>query len=572
MFGLFLALSASLYVPYSETMALIFDSYSDKQFGSVLKKNSIVVACFINISADGAEAYLDEFSKLPTVFSEDVKFCVLECKKAKRLTRQYATYLPQISFFIDGHIQYSIPFPSTEMELLSAVDVFIRPSLPTFTDEKTVYESLGETSYTFICTQDTVENASDWLVSVSDNVGSFNIVQTTPDVMKKMKFSGEKVLLYRKADKIIKELANYKEFVRAIYPTFYPKFDLETIANVGESVGLLCVEESATKEQKDMLANLGSKFPGVVFGIINDKELDEIHIMTGGKTRQFPCFLVVNWPAYVYYPTTQLNAATEDYINDIINGTIKEIYPSEAVPTKQEDPFVTKVVGSNYKDFVSDTANDVIMFYIGPDKEGLRDAHKIGKYITKNNIPNIKVGYIITSINTCKDIFPRLVFDPQINFFPAHDKKIDYIHFGAPTVYSILEGLKKYSKNNISLNYSQFRFSLELIYLVDLIHDITELHKADRARAEAFIIQRGKMLSFGTNLGHIVNAVYNAAGGLVAGFDDEGIAKDLGNEKDDFVEPDIEEELTRQTYREKSSRRAHRQHRKSANRGGMTFD
>lgn len=568
MLGLLFALSSCLYVPFSETAYMIFDSYSDRQFGAVLKRHEYVVALFINMSADGVEAFMDEFSKLPTVFSEDVKFCVLQTDKAKRLTRQFATYLPQISFFVKGEVSYSIPFPSTEMELLSAVDVFLRPSLPTFSDAASVYQSFGDTAYTVIAPPNLVEEGSDYVVQISENVGSFNIISATPETIKQMGYSGDKILIYRKNDKIIKEVNNYKEFMAATRPTFYPKVDIEMATQFEGLTALLCVEDSATSEQKEQIAALGAKYQNVTFGIINNKELDNIHVMTSGKTRQFPCLVMYYWDYYIYYPVHAFDSTVEDFIRSVVTSQVEPIFPSEAVPEKQEDPYAIKVVGSNYEEFVSDKENDVIMFFIGSDKDGLRQAHKIAKYVKKQNVTGIKVGYIITTINSCKNLFPRLVFEPQINFFPKHDKTPDYIHYGAPTVYGLLEGLKRFSKQEIPLNMSTFKFSLELKYLIDLIQDIDELLPADRAAAEDFIIHRGKMIGFGSNLELIINAVYNAAGGFVAGFDDAKIAEEFEHDAEEFVEPEPEEELVRQTYPDKQPRRhrhSHRRHRAEGN-------
>lgn len=548
----------STYVPYSETAYMIFDSYTDRQFGAVLKRHQLVVALFINMSADGVHAYIDEFSKLPTIFLEDVKFCALQSDKAKRLTRQYATYLPQVSFFVSGELSYSIPFPSTEVELLAAVDVFLRPTLPTFNDKQQVYSAFGETAYTLISPPALVSKGRDYVVSVADNVGSFNVIAATPETLKSMGYSGEKICIYRKSDKVIKEVKDHKEFLAATRPSFYPKFDMELLKNIEGFVGLLCVEESATKEQKEKLADLGTKYDNLTFGIINNEELDDVHIMTKGKTRQFPCFLLLSMEYYVYFPVKPFDANIEQYVSDCANKRIDVIYPSEEVPTKQDDPYAIKVVGSNYEEFVTDKNCDVVMFYIGSDKDGLRSAHKIAKYVKKNNIQDIKVGYIITTLNSCKDHFPRLVFQPQINIFPKNDKSPDYLLYSAPTVYGILEGITKFSNSNITVNASTFRFSLELKYMVDLLQDLDELLPADRASAEEYILQRGQTLGFGNNLDIVINAIYNAAGGLVAGYDDSRFISEFEHDSDEFVEPDVEEELVRQTYPERHPHRGQR--------------
>ncbi|EAY15536.1 hypothetical protein TVAG_495510 [Trichomonas vaginalis G3] len=548
-----LALSQCFYVPYSETGVLIYDSYTDRQFGSVLKRHQLVVSLFVNFSAPGVEAYLEIFSKLPTIFSEDVKFCVLSSKHAKRLTMQFTTYLPQISFFNHGEIAYSIPFPSTEAELLSAVDVFLRPTLPTFNDEKEVYASFGETQFTVISPPALVQKARDYVISIADNAGSFNLIAASVDTFKKMNFSGEYVCIYRKEDKMIKEVKNFREFMKQIRPTYYPKFDMDLLLSVEGPVGLLCVKDSPTKEQKERMAELGSKFQNLTFAIISDADLDDIHIMTNGKTRQFPCFVILSWEYYVYYPVRPFDNEVENYIMDISNGKIDYVFPSEEIPATQEDPYAIKVVGKNYEEFVTDKENDVVMFYIGSDKDGLRAAHKIGKYIKKNNVTGVKVGYIITSLNSCNKSFPRLVFEPQVNIF-AKGKKSSHMLYSAPTVFSILEGLKMYANPDINLNISTFRFSMELEYMVDLLQDFEELRASDRKGALAYIYERGQMLGFGNNLETIVNSIYNAAGGLVAGYDDKKLVAEFENDADDFVEPEVEEELTRQSYTKSSHR------------------
>ena len=540
----------------------MYDTYSDRQFTSVLRKYRFVVASFLDPTNQEFEANLETFAKLPTVFSEEVKFCVLEGKKAKKTRSKYITAAePQIAFFTEGAFLFSVPFPKNELELMSIVDVFLRPDIPLLDTEEKVMKAIGDTTFTILTLPSLLQETKGFVSEMSENFGTFTILQTTPDVLKKLGCSGSKPCIYRKTDKRIQEYSSdFQSFIAATRTTFYPKFDCEMLETTDGLVGLLVVKEKPTKDEKEFMTSIGDKFQDITLGIINNTEAEEIHDLTSGKTRNMPCFVIFDFHNARYFPVQQYSPKIEQFITDVLEQKIDPIYPSEEVPTKQEDQWVDKVVGSNYMDFVRDPNHDVVMFFIGDDKEGLRSAHKFGKYIKKNNITDVKVGYILTSHNACPKYFPTLVFEPQVNIFPKEENGDSYMTYGALTVYSLLEALRKYSKNKIALNHSVFKFELELRYLVELLQDLDELMPADRASSEDFILHRGKQIGFGDTLDSVIQAVYRAAGGLVSGFEGANDINEFEEDADDFIEPLPEEELTGTTYPESHHHHHHRGH------------
>jgi hypothetical protein len=549
----------------------MYDAYTDRQFVAVLRKYRFIVAAFLDSSKPEFESNLETFAKLPTIFSDEVKFCVLEGKKAKRTREKYVTVQgSQISFFTEGAFLFSIPFPSNELELISIVDVFLRPDIPLLDTEEKVMKAIGDTTFTILTFPSLLVATKGFVSEMSENFGSFTILQTTPEVLKKLGYSGTKPCIYRKTDKRIQEYnSDYQSFIAATRTTFYPKFDCEMLETTEGLVGLLVVEEKPTKEEKEFMTSIGDKFHNIVLGIINSTEAEEIHDFTSGKTRNTPCFVIFDFLNGRYYPIQKYSPKIEQFIGDVVGRKIQPIYPSEEIPTKQEDPWVEKVVGSNYMDFVRDPKHDVVMFYIGDDNAGLRAAHKFGKYIKKNNIQDVKVGYILSNHNSCPNYFPSLVFEPQVNIFPKEENGQSYMTYGALTVYSLLEALRKYSKNKIALNHSVFKFELELRYLVELLQDIDELLPADRASSEDFILHRGKQIGFGDTLDSVIQAIYRAAGGLVSGYEGANEIDEFEDDDNDFIEPLPEEALTGMSYPEgpRSDHRgsSHHHHRKYRN-------
>lgn len=560
--SLFIAGCNSLYIPFSATDFIMYDTYSDHQFTSVLRKYRFIVAAFLDPTKKEFESNLETFAKLPTVFSEEVKFCVLEGKKARKTHDKYVTVTgPQISFFMEGAFLFSVPFPKNELELMSIVDVFLRPDIPLLDTEEKVMKAIGDTTFTILTFPSLLQETKGFVSEMSENFGTFTILQTTPEVLKKLGYSGNKPCIYRKTDKRIQEYdSDFPSFVSATRTTFYPKFDCEMLETTEGLVGLLVVKDKPSKEEKEYMTSIGDKFQEITLGIISSTEAEEIHDLTSGKTRNMPCFIIFDYMNGRYFPIQEYSPKIEQFISDVINRSVEPIYPSEEVPTKQEDPWVEKVVGSNFMEFVNDPNHDVVMFFLGDDKKGLRSAHKFGKYIKKNNITDVKVGYILTNHNACPKYFPSLVFEPQVNIFPKEESGTSYMTYGSLTVYSLLEALRKYSKNRVALNHSVFKFELELRYLVELLQDLDELLPSDRASSEDFILHRGKQIGFGDTLDGIIQAIYRAAGGLVSGFEGANDINEFEDDDIDFIEPLPEEALTGMSYPEAP----HHDHHKSS--------
>ena len=551
-FSLFLNSVNSIYVPFSDTDMIFYDAYTDRQFTAILKKQQFVVAALLDSSSDRFEANIETFSKLPTIFSEEVKFCVLTSQKARKSISKYGigSIDPEIAFFLNGEHQYTIPFPTNELELMTIVDVFLRPETPLLNTEEQVMQAITDTTITIITIPQLLAQSKQIAAELSRSIGSFSIIQTKPEVLKKMGYSGTKPCVYRKTDKVIQEIEDPAAFISRSIPSFYPKFSEDLLDIADRPVAILIVENKPTKEQKEKMAELGEKFDSFIFTIANKSIVETFQHLDAFKVREYPSFFIADQNSAFFFPVQKFDNNVDQYIQNIISGKVDKILPSEPIPTKQEDPWVEKVVGKNYLDFVNDPTKDVVMFYLEEDLDGLRAAHKFGKYVKKNHIDDIKVGYINIDMNTVDGPFPHLVFSPQVNVFPKKDKVPDYINYGSLTVYSLIEAVRRFTDNKLELNKTVFRFELELRYLVELVQDLSELEPAEKASAEDFIIHRGKQLGFGSSLDGIIQAVYRAAGGLVSGYDGANEINEFEEDDDDFIQPYPGEDLPSMKYPE----------------------
>ncbi|EAX95252.1 hypothetical protein TVAG_149700 [Trichomonas vaginalis G3] len=511
------------------------------------------------MSATGTESFIDEFSKLSAIFTHDVKFCVLTTQKAKKIYKKYAQFLPQLSFFTDGEIAYSIPYPTTEMELIYAVGIYLRKNTPIFDDSKKLLNAIPDTQFTIISPTSILEDSQALINEIQENVGSFNVFGATENVFKDLGFSDDKVCLYRRKDKKILQIDNISNILEFTETSFYPKVDKHMATMFQDFVGLLCVNETATEEQKNFISDLGDKYREITFGIIKDSELENIHAMTNGKTRQLPCFILYNWFDYIFFPVQYNLSHVEGLINRVLDGQVELNFPSESIPKNQSKLLATKVVGMTYESFVEDPNYDTVIFYIGEDGTGIDFANKFAKFLNNNNVSGIKVGYILTGLNSCPRLFPRLVFEPQVNFFPKINKTENHTHFGSLTPYGLLEGLKRVSSENISLNNSIFSYSQEIKYLIDLVQEWPDLLQDDQPFAEEFMLHRGRQLGLGDDLDTIITSLEDSVDNVIAGFDDSKfVLKEI--EDDDYMKVIKGQQVSDEEKKEHNHKKHHHRH------------
>jgi len=523
MFWLLFGLISCEYVPFSITNSIILEIQGDNDFQKLIKKKHYVVCLFLPENHDDSENCHFIFSKLGTVFSNDVTFTTVTYESAPKAFKQYDIHIAAVCFFYEGEFGYAIPFPNNELELIAAIQFYLRPQAPPVKNTKQLYDMLGDTAYSVLATRAKMTQAHRILYDFSHYFGVLNIVTVTPELMKEIGFAGEQLCLYRKSDKIITPINDdMSSFIQKTKPTFIPKVNEDTIRGTGGEFFLLVVQKAASPEQKEILSKLGEQYPECLFGIVDSTELSVLQELTTNQIKQFPSFLAINYYDDYYYPIqSSFGNKSEDYVKKIISKQISPHYRSEPIPTVQDDQWITKVVGTNYAPFVSDPKHDIVMFYLHKDEKGKRLAHKVGKYLTKQGITSVKVGFIDPYNNSSPIRFPVLSRESHIQVFPASNKTSNSSFYGSTTLYSVLDFVKQKASTSFPINESLFNSELEMQYLIECVNDLQEYTDDDLENILEYLKRMGQKLGLGQSTDSVIQALYQAQGGFESGFEED---------------------------------------------------
>ena len=505
MFLLFFAFVASTFLPFSVTNGVVYDTLTDKTYKRILQSFEDVVILYIPENYEYAEDYKLTFSKLPTVFSSDIGFFILTDRTAKKTFKKLNIQNPTIIFYKKGDSSLTIPFPETESELMAVVSNFIDPenSKPIKTKGE-LFNSLGETSYTLISPPKLYDIATQLVATMSSVYGPFSIKCVEPEVIEELGYKPYKLLIYRKADKVITEVdSSSSSFDDIVIPKVFNHLTSDVIYDIEGEIAILVYKDKATSSQKDLLADLSSKYKfffgsmpledaGIIFDII-------------GEVRKEPFFIIFNEQDFYFYqiPENIDDKTIANYVDDVANKRIKPIYPSEEIPEKQ-DRYLTKVVGKNYEEFISDEENDVLMFYFN-GKVDLEFPEYVATYL---NETEIKFGYINIANNSCPTKFPVLFSMPHVQFFPAYKKDLNMTYYGSRGIFSLVNFLRRNSRSKITLDMKLLDRDFEIAYLTDILNDIDEYSQETKAEIIMYIEATGKALGIGNTVRQIVEALH----------------------------------------------------------------
>ena len=521
MFSFFLfSFSHSSFLPYSVTNNVYLDILSDKQFAKAQKRLPKIATLVIDEEDPYSRDYEYIFSKLPTIFSSELQFCVITSASAKKTYSHLKLRSPSIVFTTNAQLSFVIPFPATESELIAVISYFMSSNSKMITDKKELYDSLGATAYTLIATPKLLEIADQIRISLSDIYGIFTVLCVSPELLKELGFQPYKLLIYRQSDKVLTEIGSTQDSIRrAITPNVITHIRREEIEGSASPLALLVTNRKLTGDEKKGILDLAQQYPEYAFCSADIEETDFVqellinsHLYTDIVA---PYFLVFHPQEYYFYPHGNKEFTLESahkYLEEIAKGSIKKVFPSEPLPITQSSPFLTKVVGQNYEQFVNDEDKDVLMFYLYEENEQTLDFPRyVASYL---NQTEIKCGYIYLRLNSAPVGFPTLFGNPHIQFFPAYKKDLNSTYYGSRGIFSLLNFLRRNSRSKINLDMNLLDRNYEMSYLIDLINDMGDFPQDIQLEVTKYIEETGKALGIGSNIQQITDTLYKAQSGF----------------------------------------------------------
>ena len=466
----------SIFVPYDATFYPILSRYNESAFNDHCNASSGLILTLIlpDRATDASQKAVDMFTAFVPEISQVVETVIVTSRQVPEL---YAKINPKqndapfIVLLYQGTPQLHIECPAKESELFLTLRFWLSGIRYISLTPKVLFSALGTTPYAFIIMDDDVKVMFDAVSAFTNKFGPTELVVTTDEVFRDIGYPKERFLLYRKEDSAIVPIKKLNETrpdgtidSSCLFELAVPDYHImnEEDLQSKNNTFLAFVSSIYSGYVLDMLHELGPEFTTV---LVRDKFIRVVEATTRKPIFEEPEIYVFNYEAGYYYPNGQgfheLNVtqpefrnAIDSYLTKIRNGEIKPKYFSEPIPDYfAEHKTSRKIVGENFKEYVEDPENDVVMLFRSQSISNTFDPlfEEIANDIIKSGTKNIKFGIIDPYQNSSPKPFPHIIQMPHIEIYLRGHKTESESMFGKSNRYSILRFLKQFVSINLEV-------------------------------------------------------------------------------------------------------------------------
>ena len=456
------ALCCSVFVPPAATSETRLREFDEDSFRKWSSPTDTVIALIVSDYGP----LVEEFATIGTLFAGRSQFCFFRARNCPHLLRAVQVRPPALLFFFRGKLALAAKLDDSKSGLLSQISEWLTPPKEIARTKEELYAKLGGADRTLVVKGDAGARGTMMVSSILPYSGPCAVVKATDEVFKELGISDSPLAMFRKYDKTILPVSeNFLEMYQATLP-FVSKV---TPAEMQLSnLFAVMVDEKLDEQKHGALYRLGEKhFEFCRFGVL---EKDSFAILQQlNITTTIPNFVVFSVTGGYFYPNDGLVGKSftdddwydvaESYIKKIIDEKIERQYLSEE-PEKNTGAF-EKVVGKNYREFVSDVEHDVVMIYHQnrtQDNMTMMEFEKVASEIIANGTTSLKFGSIDTTVNSCDMRFPFMISVPMVHIFPAKNKSNSRPMFSMPNRNSFLRFVKKYASIPVSWEAPEISF------------------------------------------------------------------------------------------------------------------
>lgn len=434
MFSLFTVASATTALDKGLIRAPRVLEVNESDISQLLTSNEYVVV--YRTSRYNTQSF-QPFMEAQTLFDSSITFVIV-----------YDNCLPKLEFFKNQKLFVSYSPVFDESTMLLCMDMALNHDYVESTNIQDVYAHFGQTAFTIIGPIEESTKIVELAYSVPCNLGICNFVFASNGILHK--FGISKFGVYHKIDS---DIVAFDGSEKGLLSALKAKFDYMTFESMqrSEKPIFLLLRDNIHENHTTFMGNLVEKYPDFEYAFVKGDDVAKI----GQFTHLYPPFtynsrlLILNMTGGYFFNSEELigdelknqyfeidlwmNVA-EKFINLVKDSKINKTYKSEYVP-RANSLNLTKVVGYNYNDFLNETENDIIMYYVIDNAECRKifDAYVQFSNSIKGKF-KCKVGFIDVDQNAIENGFPVKPSEvPKVAFIDHKDKsmrfmerKIDY--------------------------------------------------------------------------------------------------------------------------------------------------
>lgn len=438
MFFLFISFIYSIFIPYNDPNPL-YRTLSANEAEHLSRNVGEVLA--VSLSADQQESEkIIHTLNIAAIYFKDLHFCLLDPESAKNLTKESEIELPAVFLYIRGVIFASYPYPDEEESFLRLCKLIITPHEKPLTTLNELYSEIGANPFAIITPVDSYPLAKSLQYQISSQLGTVDVICIDQSLLNSLGMKDTPVAFLRKEDMSIVPIELTEESVFEAITPIYRVLMQSDITNDEDIVFAMICDEFGDQE-RDFLYELGMRYDDFVIGYGNQVSdyLEKFnHPLNGDAQHEI---IVCNFPkGYFYNASTYFGhfhnlpfdtrnwvSASCKMLNDIKSGKLQPTFLTEDPPDPSENnPYVPKIVGTTYEQFIMDPEHDVVILYKRDNCPHCTKFFPVFSAFAKEcsdaNLTFIKFGFIDISRNAANIPFPYMPGVPHVEFFPANNK------------------------------------------------------------------------------------------------------------------------------------------------------
>lgn len=247
-----------------------------------------------------------------------------------------------------------------------------------------------------------------------------------PEVFKELNYAESEVLIYRRADHVLIDLAETQGLEEAVQP-FFVSFD-DLSGRAMPKVAVAIVGYGRSVETDNSLIEAARKYRQFVFGYASSQWIAKVADMIDPDVPlPSKCVIGVSFvEGFGYQP---LEIGVLDYVEKMLSGNLKRTYKSEPIPST----FTGVLVGNTYQKYIEQRTTDVMVVYYSE-----KDLHWFSSLRDTLKSANVELYMINVSKNSSPLRFPQLLGIPHVEFFPKQLTAPSIALLEYPTEASIL--------------------------------------------------------------------------------------------------------------------------------------
>ncbi|KAK8878114.1 hypothetical protein M9Y10_004878 [Tritrichomonas musculus] len=461
MLFLFISLINSIFVPYNDPKPLV-RTVSTHEAEVLSRTASEVIAISLSDDVKLNEIIIETLNSV-AIYFENITFCVLDPESGRNLAKENEVERPAIFLYLRGVQFASYPYPDEDISFLRLCELVIKPPSHSIKSLHELYSEIGSGPFTILATSEQIPLARLIQYKIGSQMGIVELLNVDGSILLALGVSNKSMALVRKEDmNVVSIEMNADSIYDASNPVYRILINSDITGQDDIVVALIC--DDFDENEKEYLYQIGIRYPNFIVGYGNEVS-DHIqkfnHPPNGDSSHEIVIF---NLPQGIYYnassyfaklSTLPFNvenwvAATTRMLNDIENGKLEPTYLTEDPPDPTEnDPYVSKIVGSTYESFIMDSERDVIVLYKRENcphcTKFFPQFSKFAKECSDLNLTFLKFGFIDISKNSASIKFPYMPGVPHVQIFPAKNKTDDNPLRGGRDKNALMRLVKTYS-------------------------------------------------------------------------------------------------------------------------------